>query len=206
MRRAQVQPLCQVWQTALWLSCITVAICLGTTAVPAQEAPAAPGGGIAPSRADAETGEPYLLGDFTDWQVRCVRGATPSEDRCEMTQTLFGADGSATAEVNLFAVRQGEVAAGATMITPLETLLPRNVTFRIDDGDAKQYPFTFCSRQGCVAQVGFLDAEVDAMRRGQAATLTIFPVQAPNQQVDLAVSLSGFTAAFDAMSSVVGGE
>jgi len=206
MLRVIAQPLCQVWQTAQWLSCITLAMCFGAAAVVAQEGPATPGGGIAPSRADAETGGPYLLGDFTDWQVRCVRGATPSDDRCEMSQTLFGTDGSATAEVNLFAVQRGEVAAGATLITPLETLLPRNVTFRIDDGDGKQYPFTFCSRQGCVAQVGLLATEVEAMRRGQEATLTIFPVQAPNQAVNLSMSLSGFTAAFDAMSSVVGGE
>ena len=91
-------------------------------------------------------------------------------------------------------------AAGATIITPLETLLTAQVTLSVDDGQPRRYPFTWCSEVGCFSRVGFTEAEVGQFRRGAEATLTIRPVAAPEQTVDLSVSLTGFTAGYEAVT------
>jgi invasion protein IalB len=90
--------------------------------------------------------------------------------------------------------------AGATIITPLETLLTANITVKIDTNKPKVYPFTFCSGIGCVARIGFTQGELDALKKGAKATMIIVPVAAPDQTVNLDISLKGFTAGFDAVS------
>jgi invasion protein IalB len=47
--------------------------------------------------------------------------------------------------------------------------------------------------------MGFTEAEVAQFRAGALATLIIVPVAAPDQQVRLEVSLSGFTAGYEAL-------
>lgn len=183
-------------------------VALAPLSLPAQQA--APDGSVAPggaadelpaSRLDAEPNGPYLLGEFTDWTVRCIRLEGAPTDPCEMHQTLFGPNGAATAEINIVPIAREGVAAGATLVTPLETLLSRDIRLTIDDGAPRTYRFTFCSEQSCVAQVGFTAEELDAMRGGQTAVMRIYPLAAPEQPVDLEISLSGFTAGFQAMQA-----
>jgi len=159
----------------------------------------------APSRSQAEPRQPYEAGTFQDWRVRCIRIDEASADPCEMKQTLFSEDGSPTAEMTVLQVPDNQqAAAAATFVTPLETLLPRGLRFSIDDGEAKTYQFRFCTRQGCVAQVGFTQSELDRLKAGAEAQVRIFPVAAPETPVDLTVSLAGFTNAFAALSGVPG--
>ena len=44
--------------------------------------------------------------------------------------------------------------------------------------------------------------DADLFKRGNAATITIVPALAPDQPVELSLSLSGFTAGFDSQSAV----
>jgi invasion protein IalB len=46
------------------------------------------------------------------------------------------------------------------------------------------------------------EADVTAFKRGKEATITIVPALAPDQTVDLALSLSGFTAGYDKASVI----
>lgn len=165
---------------------------------PAAAAPAAPAGPPT-SREEAQVGQPYVVETFTDWTVRCIRLDQP-EDLCEMHQPLFDDSGTRTAEINIFPLDRGDqVVAGGTVVTPLETLLPEGVRMSVDGGETRVYPFTFCNRVGCVAQVGFRGTEVDQFRRGRSALVQIVPLAAPDQTVALQMSLSGFTAAFEAL-------
>lgn len=167
-------------------------------AKPAQPAP------LPKSRADAQPRQPYEIGVFSEWRVRCIRIDEAPTDPCEMGQVLKTADGSPTAEVSLFRLEREGVAAGATVISPLETLLPRGVTLTVDGGQGKMYPFTFCNRQGCLSQLAFTPDELAAMKKGTAATVTIYPVAAPDKPVTVTMSLSGFTAAFDSLTGLPG--
>lgn len=171
---------------------------------PAAEATPAPGGDISLGQsADAGTGEPqvgqpYIREEFGDWGLRCLR-TEDGNDPCQLYQLLLDAEGNAVAEISLFPLPEGrEALAGATIVAPLETLLTENLTLSVDGADQRQYPFNFCNRAGCVARVGFTAAEVDQFRAGNTAQLSIVPAAAPDQRVTLDISLSGFTAGYQA--------
>lgn len=132
-----------------------------------------------------------------DWTVRCLR-TDAEQDPCEMSQMLNDQEGNAVAEVSLFKLPDGQAAvAGATVATPLETLLTEQLMISVDGGAAKKYPFRFCTAQGCFAQIGFTAAELEGFKKGSAANIVIVPRVAPDQKVVLEMSLSGFTKAFD---------
>lgn len=186
---------------------------LTALAAGAQDQPAAPVVGDAPAAdglslgtpADGSTGAPqpgqtYTLANFDSWEQRCVKTAS-GKDPCQLYQLLKDQSGNAVSEISLFPLPPGgQAAAGATIVTPLETLLTEQLHLVIDGGTPKTYPFTFCSQIGCVSRVGFTAAEIDEMKKGAKAVITIVPVVAPTQKVVVDVSLSGFTAGFQAVT------
>lgn len=145
-------------------------------------------------------GETYVAESFDAWQLRCVR-TDDGSDPCQLYQLLKdkGTD-KPIAEITIVALPEGgDAAAGATVITPLETLLTQQLNISVDGGPTKRYPFTFCAEVGCVARVGFTAAEVDGFRKGSKATIIVVPVADPSRTVDIEVSLKGFTAGFEAV-------
>ena len=150
---------------------------------------------------EPQVGQVYVREEFTDWELRCER-AESGEDPCQLYQLLEDQEGNAVAEISMFALPEGsQAAAGATIVTPLMTLLTEQITLTVDGGTPKRYPFSWCTAIGCIARVGFTEPELQSFRRGSTATLSIVPVAAPDQTVDLDVSLSGFTAGFDAVQA-----
>jgi len=150
-------------------------------------------------------GTTYIADTHGDWEQRCVRAPEGEQDQCQLYQLLDDEAGNSVAEMTIFGLEPGgQAAAGATIVTPLETLLTQQITLRVDDGTAKRYPFTWCSEIGCFARIGFTADEVEAFRRGVSATLSIVPVAAPDQTVTLEVSLIGFTAGYDAVNEANG--
>ncbi len=148
-------------------------------------------------------GATYTQEVFGDWALNCVR-SEEGDDPCQLYQLLKDDAGNAVAEVSLFALPAGQQAvAGATIVTPLETLLTEDIVIQVDGGKSKRYPFTWCSPIGCVARVGFTAEDVTALKAGAKAALIIVPVAAPDQKVNLNLSLTGFTAGFDAVAKLV---
>jgi invasion protein IalB len=142
-------------------------------------------------------GEPYTRETFGDWSLRCLNAAE-GPDPCQLYQLLFDADGNSVAEMTMFPLPEGSrAAAGATIVAPLETLLTEQVVISVDGGTAKTYPFTFCNQAGCVARVGFTAEDIAAFKAGTEAMLRIVPAVAPDQVVELTISLVGFTAGYD---------
>ena len=167
------------------------------TDAPATDAPA----DVVASDSAPRVGQPYIRDTFGDWSLRCLKAEEGQPDPCQLYQLLMDADGNSVAEFSTFPLPDGgEVAAGATIVVPLETLLTQQLRLTIDNGEAKVYPFTFCNAAGCVARVGFTTAEVAQLKRGNKAVLRMVPAAAPDQEVLLDVSLSGFTAGFDSVN------
>ncbi|MCE6962170.1 invasion associated locus B family protein [Cereibacter sphaeroides] len=183
-----------------------------TPAAPAAETPAAQApaeGAAAPDglamgkeAAPADgPGTPYVAATHGDWQQRCVRTEDGS-DPCQLYQLLKDGEGNSVAEISMFALPEGQkAAAGATVVAPLETLLTANLALGVDSAKPKVYPFTWCNRAGCFARVGFTQAEIDAFKKGNKAVVTIVPAVAPDQKVELNVSLKGFTAGYEAVKA-----
>jgi invasion protein IalB len=190
-------------------------LCLAlTTAFPAlaQDNTAGDGGETSnapetatPAAQDAPSiGQSYVAEEFKDWQLRCVK--TDNErDPCQLYQLLRDAEGNSVAEINFFALPPGgEAVAGAQAMTPLETLLTADLRLKVDDGDGRRYPYSFCTTEGCVSRLGFTQQELDAFKAGAKATITIVPAVAPDARVDLTMSLSGFTAGYTALVEAAG--
>ena len=168
----------------------------------ATEAPsndAAEATGLSMGAPDTGVSQPYVKDTFGDWELRCVQ-AQGNREICQLYQLLRDSEGTSVAEFNLFPLPEGQQAvAGANIVTPLETLLTANLRLAVDGGQSKVYPYSFCSQVGCFSRIGLTAAEVDSFRKGAAAMVTIVPAAAPNETVQLSLSLSGFTAGFNAL-------
>jgi invasion protein IalB len=174
---------------------------------PAAEAPAtgdalaAPGDLSLGTPAGDGIGSQYVAASFEAWEQRCIR-TEDGADPCQLYQLMNDDTGNPVAEISLFNLPEGgEAAAGATIVVPLETLLTANLRMSVDGGEAKVYPFSWCAQMGCIARVGFTEAEVGQFRAGAEARLTIVPVVAPDQEVTATLSLAGFTAGFEAVTA-----
>lgn len=187
-------------------------------ATPPAEAPAAPAqaaqappvldtgeavaDGTAASPTPAREDNTYVKETIGDWDVQCLR-VEQGEEPCQMYQLLKDANGANVAEVSLFKVENGgQVAAGGTFVVPLETLLTQKLNVSVDGGPTKRYDFSFCTQVGCYARVGFSPAEVAAFQGGNVAKIAIVPALAPDQRVEVNMSLSGFTASYNQITAL----
>jgi invasion protein IalB len=209
-----------VTKTALLLA-TTFCLVLGTsvsaqdTTAPAADGTATTTDGAAPDGLsmgrEADTGAApdgigttYVAETFGDWEQRCVR-TEDGADPCQLYQLLRDSEANPVAEISVFGLPAGQqAAAGATIIVPLETLLTEELTMIVDSSKPRRYPFSWCSTIGCFARVGFTADEVAAFKKGNKAELSIVPVVAPDQQVKVQVSLTGFTAGYDAVNKANG--
>lgn len=148
-------------------------------------------------------GKPYTREVIGEWEMRCIKGEEGAAEKepCQMYQLMNDDQGVPVAEVSLFRLPSGSKAiAGATIIVPLETSLPSQMTLSIDGGKARRYPYAFCNPIGCYVRLGLIADDIAAFKRGNEAVITIVPALAPDQKVELKLSLTGFTASYDEVS------
>ncbi|MDU9003283.1 invasion associated locus B family protein [Sedimentitalea todarodis] len=147
-------------------------------------------------------GERYSKEKIGDWDLACIRTEAET-DPCSLLQVMRDDTGNPVAEISLFRIENGgQAAAGATILVPLETLLPAQLTIAVDDAPGKRYNYTYCSPIGCAAQIGLTQEDIDTFKKGNKATVSLVPAPAPDQVVTLTLSLKGFTAGFDAVDVV----
>lgn len=142
----------------------------------------------------------YVAEVFGSWEKRCVRNEGEQEP-CQLFQLLRDATGNPVAEFTLapLPTPEGQAVAGGTIITPLETLLTGQLRLTVDSGETRVYPFRFCREVGCYVRLGFTADDIAAFKRGNVARVSIVPLVAPDQVVNLEASLSGFTAGYDSL-------
>ena len=151
---------------------------------------------------DPQLGQRYSKEKIGDWDLACIKTEAET-DPCSMLQILNGEDGTPIAEFSLFRISNGtQAVAGATVIVPLETLLPAQLTIAVDANPGKRYNYSFCNPVGCVAQIGLTQADIDAFKKGGSAKISLRPAPAPDQLVELTMSLKGFTASFEKVDVV----
>jgi len=148
-----------------------------------------------------QPGQQYIRETFGDWALRCLR-VEEGPEPCQLYQLLLNEEDSPLVEVLIIPLPSGgEAVAGATVVVPLETQLTEQLVLTIDGSDARRYPFDFCTQAGCVARFGMSQGQIDQFKAGASGTLTIVPAAAPDQEVVLTMSLSGFTAGFEATTT-----
>lgn len=187
------------------------AIAQDTTPKPAEGGAAAAGDGKEPAPgSDLNLGttegpkvvQPYVKEEHGDWKLQCFP-VEEGDEPCQLYQLLKDSQGTDVAEVAIFRLPSGgQAVAGATITVPLETLLTAQLTVSVDGAKGKRYPFSFCSPVGCYARIGFTAQDIATFKKGAAATVTLVPAPAPDQKVELKMSLKGFTAGYDATSVI----
>lgn len=167
-------------------------------AAPAEAPAAAPEAAPAPA-ADAAPAEPEItVTEHGEWDVGCLAGTT----NCEMQQVAQDAEGNPVMLVRVVKLPQGsEAPALAIFNTPLGTLLPAGLGFQIDTAEPAALPFEWCVQEGCIVRLGLRQAEVDALKRGRAVNMQVTSIAEPAAPVKLTLSLAGFTAAFDSLTT-----
>jgi len=153
--------------------------------------------------AELVVGQPYTSEVIGDWEIRCIKAEEGKEDPCQLYQLLDDGQGAPVAEFSLFRLPEGgQAQAGATVVVPLETSLPQQLTITVDGAEARRYPYAFCNTVGCYARIGLTAEDVLRFKRGNAAQIVIVPALAQDQKVELSLSLKGFTAAFEKASII----
>ena len=145
-----------------------------------------------------EPGEIYLAGNKGDWNVRCITGNPGEADRCEIQQLLFINDNNPIADISIFKLPAGEIAvAAANVMVPLETLLTKKFRIAFSEESNKEFPYSFCNKNGCLVRMGLLEEDIEAMKKGASSEISITHISKPDSAINLSLSLDGFTAAFD---------
>ncbi len=148
-----------------------------------------------------EVGKTYTRETYGDWQMRCVR-TQDKKDPCQLYQLLQDEQGNPVAEISVFNISGGgQAVAGATVATPLETLLTEQLTMTIDNSLSKRYPFSFCTSKGCYVRIGLTEEGLAAFKRGSEGTISIVPLATPDTRVSVRMSLKGFTKGYAAVEA-----
>lgn len=183
-----------------------VAAALLSTAALAQESSETPetgaevGSDLDLGQSGPRIGEQYVKEQTGDWNISCIK-TNEDDDPCAMVQILNNQQGDPIAEVSIGKLPEGGAAvAWANVVVPLETLLQAQLAVSIDGAPRKLYNYHHCVPIGCVAQLGFTQGDIDAMKAGSTAVLSLVPARLPDQVLNMDMSLSGFTAAFDGLN------
>ena len=143
----------------------------------------------------------FILEQHGDWDIRCLdNGDLP--DVCRLYQLLKDQNGVDVAEFTMFHLGGSDVEAATNVITPLETLLTQQLTLYVDGANGRRYPFSFCDPVGCYVRAGFTAEDIALFKRGAKAQLEIYPVLNPQTPVQLDVSLTGFTKAYERITEL----
>lgn len=185
---------------ALWCGAVYAQETTPESQTPAETPQTEAGTELDLGESGPRVGEQFVKEKVGDWSVTCINTGTDN-DPCALRQILLGPQRQPIAEITIEKLAEGAPAvAGATVIVPLEILLQAQLAFSIDGAPGKRYNYHTCTPVGCIAQLGFTQGDVDAMKAGSKAQLSMVSVLAPNQLIELEMSLSGFTAGFDGLS------
>ena len=199
----------------------------GTTAEPAAT-PAAPAADAAASpAATADTDKPtdtaaaapapgpgntagagyYTKSTHNDWTLRCMHAKDGGKDPCELYQLLKDDKGGPVGEASVIPFA-GKAAAILNFVAPLETDLSTGMGLQVGNGKNSAYPFMVCAPIGCIARIGFSEAELGNLKKSSSATVSLLPFggDPAKNVVKLNLSLKGFTAGFDAVSKEMAGQ
>ncbi|MCV2869947.1 invasion associated locus B family protein [Defluviimonas sp. WL0002] len=142
----------------------------------------------------------YLASEHGAWQIRCLHAADGS-DPCQMYQLVKDEKGNSVADMLVLLPQAGEEAAAFIQISaPLASLLPAGVAVSIDGAATKRLPYLWCTQRGCVTRAQLTAEELESFKKGKTLSAVMVPAVAADKQVTASFSLSGFTAAFDALA------
>lgn len=159
---------------------------------------------LAAAQEGADAGDELDVSEetFEDWRVRCEQPAEgPGEERCFMFQNLVMKDSQR--QLLNFAIAFPDPEAEdptAVIMVPLGVSLPAGLALTASEGqEPLKVPYQHCIAMGCRAVMPLEGAQVAAMKAGREAQVGF--ADGTGRTVQVPVSLSGFTAAFNTLEA-----
>lgn len=156
---------------------------------------------VAVQAQDAQAQAPQLKKTATHgaWDVICADNGD-----CSMQQTVNGPAGGPfmLARITRTAPRDtpnGKVESVLEILVPLRVALQGGLGIQIDGGKPQRAPFNYCQPSGCVLQTPMPVAMVASMKKGVNAKVDV--IMMPKSPVDVQLSLSGFTKAYNSLKA-----
>ena len=181
-----------------------------TPVAPAAEAeaaaPTAAADATAPVAAQqrAQTPQEIVKAVHGDWQIKCV---VAEKEQCLMSQLIVGANNSPLMEISLIPAKiEGEPDAvmGATVVTPHGVMLQKGILLQVDENLPDKKEYTWCNQTGCYSRFPVKAADINGYKSAGKMTAVLFSMQNPRQGLEIVISLTGFTAAFDELMALEG--
>lgn len=134
---------------------------------------------------------------YGDWNMRCETPPGAQGPQCALMQYVV-AESRSNVGLSVIMLKTADGKAKLLrIITPLGVLLPSGLGLKIDDADIGRAGFVRCVAEGCLAEVIMEDELLNKLRRGQQATFIVFV--SPEDGIGIPISLSGFSAGYDAL-------
>ncbi len=154
------------------------------------------------SRTDLQVGEVVVEPTTTehgDWAVICLKN-DDGEENCYMQHLVLNDEATPIARIEVSKLlNDPERAAGSIIALPLGVLLQDGILIQVDQALPRRYQYAVCDATGCYARIAFTNAEITRMKAGNSMRMTIFAYANPDDPIELMVSLTGFTSAFESM-------
>jgi invasion protein IalB len=179
----------------LVLNAPVTALAQASQAAPSQATPSQQPESTAPKPKTA-TPSPRDGQQFQDWKLRC-KAAEGQPELCEMEQRVENQKGDRVLLAVVGRVRSLD-APGMLILLPLGIALPPGVSLKVDDGDQRPLEVKLCAKEGCHAEQAPLKPDLlGALKAGTKGMVTfyVYTRQGKQQQVNIPVSLLGFSAA-----------
>lgn len=153
---------------------------------------------------------PEVIATHGDWKLQCEtmqegttqETAAPDKKQCGMVQTARS-DKNPKVGLTLVMVKTRQNDKDIVMMrvmAPIGVFLPTGVALEIDGTAIGRVPFTRCLPQVCIAFAEAQATTLEKMRKGNAANFIIY--EAPGLGLPMKISLSGFSAAYDALNKL----
>ncbi len=126
------------------------------------------------------------------WTVTCAGEGAEGDLTCAASQTLV-AKGTGQRVLTVSVAKADGGALAATLALPHGILLTDGVKIAVDQGQRTTFPITTADQNGSYATVKLDAAMLATMKRG--STFDVRVTAATGGEIDLPISLSGFSAA-----------
>lgn len=133
---------------------------------------------------------------FKDWTVVCEKLPQSKKEICNIFQNVTNDKKKVVLQVAIgYAPDSSEPQALVTL--PLGVLLQPGIEFKGGTAEVKRAPFGVCVKNGCIVIMKLSPEIIKGMKSGTEGSVKFAAAQ--KQIIEVPVSLSGFTAAFNSL-------
>lgn len=145
---------------------------------------------------------PSKIERFGTWSTRCQPNAETGKDVCHafVDVRIDNAEDS-TQKTRVLYLGIGHTPDGKAMfslaVTPLGTLLPKGLIFKVDEKKEFGGAFAFCMPTGCQSDILLDDGKLNQLRAGSNLKVTYTDIR--RGPIEIPIGLDGISAALNSL-------